>query len=568
MQIANSGNNLFLTGAPGTGKSHTLRNIIRMLEAKHGLDSVLKVAPTGAAALLIQGQTIQSFPGPGVPGGTVKQFKNMSKSSRWSKVKAIVIDEVSMLDAEFFEWYVECLPSKKPQVVLCGDFFQLPPVGGGRSSDSLGCEDSLAHYIVEARQNGSNFEEASRHTLRVLADEFDPSKQDGGWKTSWETTPFGLSECKGKYIFQTFAFRNLRPSIVELTHVYRTSDIVLLQAQRAIREGRTEDSAVAQLVASAMRPLDEVKGVQATMILPLKRDVAEINAHELEQLPADSRKTYLAKDQVVPRQGLAAWVYETLKNDAFFRTECQADPSMQMRIGAQVMLLRNEAKEFGSLVNGSRGVVIGFAKKPVAYEGGMFVPPESDEEDKEDNTAGTFILDANLSEYTILFPIVRFIDGQVRLILPHEFKKVVYGKGECFRTQLPITLAWGVTVHKTQGSSLDRAIVDLQGTFADGQAYVAMSRARTLEGLQIRNFIPSAVKTDPLVRDFYAVLHDPKALDAFLDRSGMWWGDVVAQQGYTKWLALFRRHPSFKAWDDSRPRAMSGSAPVPPMDVE
>ena len=554
VDLVKEGRNVFLTGPPGTGKSFTLGEIVRALEDKHGSDSVLKTAPTGAAALLIQGQTIQSSPGPGVPSGTVQQFRAMAKANRWAKVKALVIDEVSMLDAEFFEWYIECLP-KKLQIVLCGDFFQLPPVGAGRSPDRMVSEDDLARYVVEARQDGASFKDASMERVKAVAGQYCPAKEDGGWKMPWESTPFGLAECKGKYIFQTFAFYDLQLAIVQLTQVYRTTDTILIQAQRAIREGDVSHHAVQELVEKTSRPLEEVEGVRATRILPLKRDVAEINAYELSLLDPSTRVQYTSYDTTVPRSNSAAWVKESLDKDAFFRSECPVGETMELRVGAQVMLLRNEAREFGTLVNGSRGVVVGFAPRPLSYEGGYFcIDDEDKKEGKEEESEplGSFSFSKDDDDCEIRFPVVRFSDGESRLVLPHDFRKVVYGKGECIRKQLPLGLAWGVTVHKTQGASLDRAVVDLNGTFAEGQAYVGISRARTLEGLEIRNFSQSAVKTDPLIREFYAALNEgEEALKALFARPGMWWGDAVKDQD-EKWGALFRRHPNFRTWQNAR----------------
>lgn len=553
VDLVNEGRNVFLTGPPGTGKSFTLGEIVRALEDKHGSDSVLKTAPTGAAALLIQGQTIQSSPGPGIPSGTVQQFRAMAKANRWAKVKALVVDEVSMLDAEFFEWYIECLP-KKLQIVLCGDFFQLPPVGAGRSPDRMSSKDDLARYVVEARQDGADFKDASMERVKAMAEHFCPAKEDGGWKTPWESTPFGLAECKGKYIFQTFAFYDLHLAIVQLTQVYRTTDTILLQAQRAIREGDVSHHAVRKLVETTARPLEEVDGVRATRILPLKRDVAEINAYELSLLDPSTRVQYASYDTTVPRSNSAAWVKESLDKDAFFRSECPVGETMELRVGAQVMLLRNEAREFGTLVNGSRGVVVGFALRPLSYEGGHFSLDDEDkkDDDEEETPPGSFSFSKDDDDSEIRFPVVRFSDGESRLVLPHDFRKVVYGKGECIRKQLPLGLAWGVTVHKTQGASLDRAVVDLNGTFAEGQAYVGISRARTLEGLEIRNFSESAVKTDPLIREFYAALNEgEEALKTLFTRPGMWWGDAVKDQD-EKWGALFRRHPNFRTWQNAR----------------
>ena len=167
-----------------------------------------------------------------------------------------------------FEWYVVSLPG---QVVLCGDFYQLPPVGG-RGTDRMADADAARHVAEARRQVGEDA------PPQALAERLDAASDDGGWKGHWETTPFGLAECKGKYAFQTVAWHELGLHAVVLTRVYRTSDDVLLHAQRAIREGRVEDAAVAALVAAAARPLPRACGVQPTQVLSLKRDVAEERA--------------------------------------------------------------------------------------------------------------------------------------------------------------------------------------------------------------------------------------------------------------------------------------------------
>ena len=577
VDLVKSGKNVFLTGPPGTGKSLTLCEMIKALESSQGAGCVLKTAPTGAAALLIGGQTLNSNPGPGVPSGNIAAFKAMKNDSkRWTKIKAIVVDEISMVDGEFLDWYVESLPSPKPQLIFCGDFFQLPPVGAGRGCDSMKSDEDLARYILTSRNDETLFNEADRDKLEEIADQFDPSQEDGGWKSAWNTTPFNLAETKGKYAFQTVAFRTLDLEIVCLTKVYRTADPILLEAQRAIREGRSDDVAVTTLIKETQRPLEDLNGIQATSILPLKRQVASINATSLDTLSPTSARTFTATDQVEPRTGSPSWVREALQRDSFFKGDAQVDSQVEFRIGAQVMLLRNEPKDLGSLVNGSRGVIVDFAPCPSDYMGGHFEhDPNALPEPwsiVEDDEEGTYYWNTEtrevtwekpkIDESTKLYPVVKFTDGSVRLVLPHDFQKNIHGKGTCIRTQIPLALAWAVTVHKTQGASLDYAVVDLNGTFADGQAYVAISRSRTKEGLQIKNFSTSAIRTDPLVREFYEAIHSNK-VEQFLKRPGMWWGDEIDKFN-PKWKALFDRNPTFKLWKQER---ASIPPPPPPRDV-
>ena len=133
-------------------------------------------------------------------------------------------------------------------------------------------------------------------------------------------------------------------------------------------------------------------------------------------------------------------------------------------------------------------------------------------------------------------------------------------EGSCARKQLPLALAWAVTVHKAQGASLDLVHVDLDGTFGEGQAYVALSRAKTIEGLEIRNFSPASVKTAKIVRDFYGAVHAGR-MDEFLRGIDLWWGAPIVKMG-GKWLGLFKRHPAFAQWIEDATR----SAPEAPTE--
>ena len=191
--------------------------------------------------------------------------------------------------------------------------------------------------------------------------------------------------------------------------------------------------------------------IECSKLYPRKVQVGNENSKRLYAL-ADDDHVYHAQDGGEP-----AFLNQLVRN-------CAADEIITLREGAQVILLKN-LDVVNGLVNGSRGVVIGFE-------------PESDS------------------------PIVEF-DNEIKTIEHQEFSLEVCGEIKAKRIQIPLALAWALSVHKSQGMSIDRLYVDLKGVFEFGQAYVALSRARTLKGLKLAQFNTRAIKAHPDVIEFY-----------------------------------------------------------------
>ena len=539
--FAISGANVFLTGGPGVGKSHTLKAIIAALKDKLGQNAVLSVAPTGAAALLVDGQTINAFPGPGVPEGTVEAFHRMTQGKRattWRKIKALVIDEVSMVDGEFFDWYMASLPCT-PQVIVCGDFFQLSPICGRGGSSLLDPSDE-AMYIAKSNENCVSVESAEEWIAQanVLAG------AGGPWFPPEQTTPYGLAEMRGRYAFQSKAWARLNLRVVCLSRVYRATDEVLNAALQDIRMGSVNSDRVDELLRMTSQNLVVNQGIRPTVIVPTRQGVSQINDAHLNDLDVAAEQEYVAVDSATPDGPAGPWVMRTLEGDSFFR-DCPAVATLRLRVGAQVMLVRNEQPDEGKLVNGSRGVVVAF-RPPDCQIARHFGPYNTLDTSVPVGDADDVASHASAST-SALYPVVRFVDGSCRLLAPFEFRKKVYGSGVCKRKQIPLALAWAMTVHKAQGASLDFVTVDLEGAFVAGQAYVAISRARSIDGLQIRNYNASTVTTTSIVRDFYDAIERDE-MEAFLSRENLWWGSDLFLSAHSRWLSLFCRHPTFRSW--------------------
>jgi hypothetical protein len=136
----------------------------------------------------------------------------------------------------------------------------------------------------------------------------------------------------------------------------------------------------------------------------------------------------------------------------------------------------------------------------------------------------------------VKYPLVRFLNNKTKIILPSTFERTLFRQGTCRRLQLPLRLSWALTIHKAQGCTLDWLICDLAGCFTAGQAYVALSRAKSMAGLQIRNFSQLGVFTNPLVHDFYQALAADTVSDFLRDRAGLWWYPIL---DHPEWHTMF-----------------------------
>ncbi|CAN0109584.1 unnamed protein product [Pylaiella littoralis] len=410
---------IFFTGCAGTGKSLVLNRILTRL-AEAGVSGVFPTATTGLAACQVKGTTLQQFAGIGKARGSGEEVlkvveKRPDAVRRWKAVQVLIVDEISMLDADTFdalEYVARSLrgvqaPFGGIRLVLSGDFFQLPPVSRRGEPEKNLC-----------------FEAKS-------------------WKACVEET-------------------------VELKLVFRQRDNKFVKLLSKVRWGKCTPEVLAELRGCSVTSSTVEEGsqgvgdgIEKTQLTTHKADVLRVNEERLAQLEGT---------EVVSRADNRGNRPDYLRQ---LDDSCSAPTTLRLKVGAQVILVKNLAPGRG-LANGSRGVVVRFATS---------------------TSSGARL------------PVVRFISGLEEVIRPEEFPLYVGGAVVASRRQLPLALAWALSVHKSQGMSLDRASVCLSRAFEYGQAYVALSRVRSLEGLSvIGNIDPSKIRAHPRVVAFYRAL--------------------------------------------------------------
>ncbi len=428
LNLLKLGHNIFLTGAAGSGKTHLLNKYIGHLR-EHGVE-VAVTAPTGIAATHLGGQTVHSWAGLGVREGfSDEEIAELSAKPRikrnFSRAKVLVIDEVSMLhpfQLEIVDRLARAIrEAGKPfgglQVILCGDFFQLPPVSKSFQNEA---DDKKFAYECLAWEEG------------------------------------GFQVC---YLEEQF----------------RHGNDPILSVLNSIRRGDAGEEAKAPLRTRYKK--EPQGGRAATRLFVRNVNVDALNEAELEKLKGEEKVFRMTE------RGFKQLV-ETLKRNTI------APEKLRLKAGAEVMFIKNAAD--GRYVNGTRGAVAGF-----------------------DDDEG--------------FPVVRTLSGEEILARPEEWRLEEDGAVRASVSQVPLRLAWAITVHKSQGMTLDTAEVDLSDAFEPGMGYVALSRVRSLSGLKLMGLNETALSVHPKV-----LRHD--------ERFRQWSAEAAEVLGRFKETDLADRH--------------------------
>ena len=408
LEIMLSGQSVLLTGPAGAGKTFVLNQFIKL--AKYETKHVSVTATTGLAATHLGGTTIHSWAGIGVNDSIGHGFvDHIAKGRREiiEKTDVLIIDEISMLHDFRLDMVDEVcrLVRKKDepfggiQIIMSGDFFQLPPINRG---------DSRA----------------------------------------------------GGFVVNSEVWRELDPVICYLQEQHRQDDEQLLDILNAMRAGDVRRHHAELLLARSEVFPDDLE--QMTELHTVNVDVDKINEAKLETLEGD---------EVVYSQmttGSENYV-ENLQRSVL------APAALKVKKGALVMAVKNSPER--KYVNGSIGTVIDFE-------------PYTD------------------------YPIVEFKNGKEVSMVPDTWELRDGDKKRASISQIPLRLAWAITIHKSQGMTLDAARIDLRKAFVEGMGYVALSRVKNLNNLYLTGINQMALKVSEDAQTIDGILRDKAASDA------------------------------------------------------
>lgn len=427
--IEDTREHVFVTGRAGTGKSTLLQHL-----AWNTSKQIAVCAPTGVAALNVEGQTIHSLfrlPIGLIANGQIEQSDATRKLL--NAIDTLVIDEISMVNADLMDGIDRSLrqararkaePFGGVQIVMFGDPYQLAPVPP-RGDEMRYIRDHYRSFWF-----------------------FDAKVWTGGAATE------GLLDV-GAY--------GADLHVRELAEIHRQSDPAFKALLNAVRYGRvTAEMAGVLNGAGARTPPSPADGEHPIITLATRNDIVNtINRRHLDELVG---RMQTANAEISGDFGRGEANYP-------------ADVELKLKVGAQVMFLRNDVSTYGEpprWVNGTIGTVTRIAGGTVRVE------VDGTEHDVEPAVWERFRYAYDPGSRTLSRDIVA------------EF------------TQFPLRLAWAVTIHKSQGKTYDRAVIDLgSGAFAPGQTYVALSRLTSLDGLYLsRPLRPSDIRVDPDVQRF------------------------------------------------------------------
>ena len=421
-----NGDNIFITGPGGSGKSYLIKLIKEKTESRG--KNIQVCAMTGCAAVLLQckARTLHSWGGIGLASGNPKDIikrvvQNKHKKKVWKTIDVLVIDEVSMMSKKMFDIIdtiarisrgKKDIPFGGIQLVLSGDFYQLPPIGENTDSDSLA------------------------------------------------------------FCFESEKWNECIASTIQLTTIYRQSDSNYKKILNQIRIGKITQSTIDCLSKRVNVPITD--DIIPTILYPTRNQSETVNNKEYKKLTSTEEFVFdlqiiddvssLKEEQKTARRSCCIEYVEAEANN--LTNSILVDKTLKLKVGTRVMCIANIDQDCDlPIVNGSQGIVVSFS------ENGKI-------------------------------PVVKFQNGSLRQIMSHCWNSEnVPGLSI---SQFPFIYSWALTIHKSQGVTLDAAQIDVGSRiFECGQTYVALSRVRDINGLYLTSFNYRFIKVNKKAREFY-----------------------------------------------------------------
>jgi hypothetical protein len=413
--IEKTDRNLFITGKAGTGKTTFLHNV-----KAASLKRIVVVAPTGVAAINAKGVTIHSFfqmPfGPILPN-QITQTSNQQRKFSKTKIDIIksldlvIIDEISMVRADVLDGIDQVLRRYKNK----------HKVFGGVQILMIGDLQQLAPVV---KPNEWSLLQQHYNTV---------------------------------YFFSAKAFQEAKVVAIELQHIYRQKNEDFIQILNEIRNDQLSESSAAILNERYHPSFSPHKDEGYITLTTHNRRASIINDSELNKL---NTKNYFFEAEV---------------SGKFNENAFPNDEKLALKVGAQVMFIKNDSSPEKRYYNGKIGVITDISRENVTVQCANEIDEIITEKEQWDT------VNYSINEET------------------KELKEDIVGTF----TQIPLRLAWAITIHKSQGLTFEKAIIDAEASFAHGQTYVALSRCTSLEGLVLKTPITSnAIINDNTVRVF------------------------------------------------------------------
>lgn len=417
--ILNTRRNVFLRGKAGTGKTTLLKEILNTTNKNYVI-----AAPTGVAAINAGGVTLHSLLS--LPLRTFIPYRDRGHNVEY------YYDGSELAKHQKFN-------KKKLQLLLELELLVIDEISMVRA-DTF---DAIDQTLRRVRKNSQAFGGVQ---ILVIGDMYQLSPVVRNNVQEVLSLYY-----KSPFFFDSIAWPNVDAVVVELMKVYRQEDQEFVDILNSIREGSADDLVLDRINANYCETADHSDTITLTTH---NRKADKINTHELESLESESK------------------ILTAEVSGRFNENSYPNDEKIKLKVGAQVMFIRNHAEEL--YFNGKIGVI-------------------------------TEIKDSFIK--------VKGHDNRTIIVEPVEWKNLVYevekDSGSIVQkevgsyVQYPIRLAWAVTVHKSQGLTFDKVILDLSDTFASGQLYVALSRCRSLAGLVLTSLISKKnVIVDSRVKTF------------------------------------------------------------------